>query len=53
MASIHTYNIPYVTRLLQRFTFVKYVPFLPYYGEETAVELNKVESFQKPDTADV
>lgn len=33
-ASIHTYDIPFVTPFLQKFPFVRYIPFLPYYGEE-------------------
>ena len=33
LASIHTYDIPFITPYLQRFTFVKYLPFLPYYDE--------------------
>ena len=34
VTSIHTYDIPYLTPLLQRFPFVRYIPFLPYYGNE-------------------
>lgn len=34
IASIHTYDIPFVTPFLKKFPFVRYVPFLPYYGEE-------------------
>ncbi|XP_046843448.1 solute carrier family 23 member 1-like isoform X2 [Xenia sp. Carnegie-2017] len=30
-ASIHTYDIPYLTRFTQKFPIVRYVPFLPYY----------------------
>ena len=33
LASIHTYDVPFITPYLQRFSFVKYVPFLPYYDE--------------------
>ena len=32
VASIHTYDIPFITPFLQKFSFVRYVPFLPYYG---------------------
>ena len=34
LASIHTYDVPFITPYLQRFTFVKYLPFLPYYDED-------------------
>ena len=30
-ASVHTYDIPFITPYLQRFRIVKYLPFLPYY----------------------
>ena len=33
-ASIHTYDIPFITPYLQKFKICKYLPFLPYYGEE-------------------
>ena len=33
LASIHTYDVPFITPYLQRFKFVKYLPFLPYYDE--------------------
>ena len=32
--SIHTYDIPFITPYLQKFKFVKYLPFLPYYEED-------------------
>ena len=50
VASVHTYDIPYITKILQKFTFVKHIPFFPYYGEEIATELNKVESCRKLDS---
>ena len=33
-ASIHTYDIPFITPYLQKFSIVKYLPFLPYYGRD-------------------
>ena len=33
-ASIHTYDIPFVTPFLKKFALVRYIPFLPYYSEE-------------------
>ena len=33
-ASIHSYDIPFITGFLQKFRFTKYVPFLPYYGPD-------------------
>ena len=40
VASIHTYDIPFITPYLQRFRVVKYLPFLPYYGEHYFHEKN-------------
>lgn len=34
VASIHTYDPPLITSYLQKFKAVRYVPFLPYYGED-------------------
>lgn len=31
VASIHTYDVPFVTKYLMKSPFVRYVPFLPYY----------------------
>jgi len=31
--TIHTYDIPFITPYLQKFKIVRYLPFLPYYGE--------------------
>ena len=31
ITSIRTYDLPFVTSFLQKFPFVRYVPFLPYY----------------------
>ena len=33
IASIHTYDIPLITQYLQKFSAVRYIPFLPYYGK--------------------
>ncbi len=38
IASIHTYDIPFVTGYLQNFPFVRHIPFLPYYGKDGDVE---------------
>ena len=38
IASIHTYDIPFLTNYLQKFPFVRYIPFLPYYGTKGDVE---------------
>ena len=38
MASIHTYDIPFLTPWLQEFPIVRHVPFLPYYGKKKDVE---------------
>ena len=35
VASIHTYDIPLVTKYLQKFKAVRYIPFLPYYDRKT------------------
>ncbi|XP_028392826.1 solute carrier family 23 member 1-like [Dendronephthya gigantea] len=37
-ASIHTYDIPFLTSRLQKFPIVRHVPFLPYYGEKEDIE---------------
>ena len=33
IASIHTYDIPFISKYLNKSRFVKYLPFLPYYGD--------------------
>jgi nucleobase transporter 1/2 len=38
IASIHTYDIPFLTSRLQRFPFVRYIPFLPYHSTKGDVE---------------
>ena len=38
MASIHTYDIPFLTSRLQEFPIVRHIPFLPYYGKEEDIE---------------
>ena len=44
IASIHTYDIPFLTNYLQKFPFVRYIPFLPYYGTKGDVEDPKKEN---------
>ena len=44
LTSIHTYDIPLVTSYLQTIPFVRYIPFLPYYGRTGDVEEGKKES---------
>ena len=38
IASIHTYDIPYVTSYLQKFSVVRYIPFLPYFDQIGDIE---------------
>jgi nucleobase transporter 1/2 len=38
MTSIHTYDIPFLTSYLQKYPFVRYIPFLPYHGQTNDVE---------------
>ena len=38
LASIHTYDIPFLTSYLQRFPIVRYIPFLPYFDQKGDVE---------------
>ena len=38
IASIHTYDIPYVTSYLQKFPVVRYIPFLPYFDQMGDIE---------------
>ena len=38
MTSIHTYDIPFLTSYLQKYPFVRYIPFLPYYGQTYDVD---------------
>ena len=33
IASIHTYDIPFLSKYLNKSKIVKYLPFLPYYGD--------------------
>ncbi len=33
VASIHTYDVPFISKYLNNSKFAKYVPFLPYYGD--------------------
>ena len=44
LTSIHTYDIPLVTSYLQTIPFVRYIPFLPYYGRTGDVEDGKKEN---------
>eukprot|EP00794_Sanderia_malayensis_P009722 gene9722-10713_t len=38
LASIHTYDLPFISRYLNKSPLVKYVPFLPYYGDSGSNE---------------
>ena len=42
VADPSTYDIPFITDWLQKFKWVKYVPFLPYYGPSEKPETNGV-----------
>jgi len=46
-ASIHTYDIPLVTKYLQRFKFVRYIPFLPYYEFESRDTPGVVDTYRR------
>ena len=50
VTSIHTYDIPFVTSYLQTIPFVRYIPFLPYYGRMGDVEDGKKENGFVADT---
>ena len=38
VASVHCYDIPFITSYLQRFKLTKYFPFLPYYGKDCVID---------------
>ncbi|XP_065066234.1 solute carrier family 23 member 2-like isoform X2 [Rhopilema esculentum] len=37
IASVHCYDIPFITSYLQRFRLTKYLPFVPYYGKDWVI----------------
>lgn len=45
-ASIHTYDIPFVTKYIQKFNFVRYIPFLPYYQGTTKDTPGGVDTYR-------
>ena len=47
VASIHTYDVPLVTSYLQKFKAVRYVPFLPYYGENHSDKPVGMDTYRK------
>ena len=50
VTSIHTYDVPFVTSYLQTIPFVRYIPFLPYYGRTGDVEDGKKKNGLVMDT---
>ena len=47
VASIHTYDVPFVTKYLQKFKCVRYIPFLPYYGGTTSDTPVGVDTYRR------
>ena len=47
IASIHTYDVPLITSYLQKFKAVRYIPFLPYYGEDHSNEPVGMDTYRK------
>ncbi len=50
VASIHTYDVPFISKYLNKSKFVKYVPFLPYYGDGGGEEPIGIDTYRSSST---